>query len=66
MFRKYNISLLDGKWELIRPVLKVKQIPRYGEFIYLSDEEQYYKVLNVIHNITGKHEIFVVVEKYEK
>lgn len=66
MFRKYSISLLDEKWELIRPRIKVKQIPRYGEFIYLSDEKQYYKVLNVIHNMTNKHEIFVVVEKYDK
>lgn len=66
MFKKYNISLMDNKWDMIIQTLKVKHIPRSGELIYLSDQEQYYKVINVIHNITKKHEIFIIVEIFDK
>jgi hypothetical protein len=66
MFGKYNISIMNNAWEMIIPRLKVKHIPRNGELIYLNDLEQYYRVLNVIHNITKKQEIFVIVENYDK
>jgi hypothetical protein len=66
MFKKYNISLMDNKWEMIIQTLKVKHIPRSGELIYLNSQEQYYKVINVIHNITKKHEIFIIVEIFDK
>ena len=66
MFNKYSISLMDEKWNMIIPKMKVKYIPRYGEFIYLTKEGMYYRVLNVIHNITHKHEIFVIVELFDK
>jgi len=66
MFGKYKISIMNNAWEMIIPSLKVKHIPRNGELIYLNDLEQYYRVLNVIHNITNKQEIFVIVENYDK
>ena len=66
MFRKYNVSLMNEKWEMIIQNLKVKHIPRTFEFIYLDNQEQYYKVINVIHNMTSKHEIFIIVEIFDK
>jgi len=63
MFMKYNITILDSKWSPIKSNLKVNTIPRSGEFIYL--DEQYYEVLNVVHSINKKHEIFVVVSELE-
>ncbi len=66
MFKKYNISLMNEKWEMIIQNLKVKHIPRTSEFIYLDNQEQYYKVINVIHNMTNKHEIFIIVEIFDK
>lgn len=66
MFGKYNISIMNNAWEMVTPKLKVKHIPRSGELIYLTDLEQYYRVLNVIHNITNKQEIFIIVENYDK
>ncbi len=66
MFGKYKISIMNNAWEMVIPKLKVKHIPRSGELIYLTDLEQYYRVLNVIHNITNKQEIFVIVENYDK
>jgi hypothetical protein len=66
MFNKYNISLMNEKWEMINQSLKVKYIPRSGEFIYLNNQEQYYKVVNVIHSMTKKHEIFIIIEIFDK
>lgn len=66
MFGKYKISIMNNAWEMVIPKLKVKHIPRMGELIYLTDLEQYYRVLNVIHNITNKQEIFIIVENYDK
>lgn len=66
MFGKYKISIMNNAWEMVIPKLKVKHIPRSGELIYLTDLEQYYRVLNVIHNITNKQEIFIIVENYDK
>ena len=66
MFFGHKISIMDNSWEMIIPRLKVKHIPRSGELIYLTDLEQYYRVLNVIHNVTSKQEIFIIVEIYDK
>ena len=59
--RKYNISLLDSKWNPIKRNMKFSFVPRRDEFIYLVD--RYYQVLNVVHDIQKKHEIFVIVEE---
>lgn len=40
--------------------LKLKVIPRSDEFLFFDD--QYYKVLNVVHKFNDKQDIFVVVE----
>lgn len=62
MFKnKYTISLLDSKWQPLKRNFKVDVIPRANEFIYLNDE--YYKVLNVVHTLNNKQEIFVIIEK---
>jgi hypothetical protein len=66
MFGKSYITLIDEKWEVVKDKLFVKSIPRSGELIYIVEYEQYYKVLNVIHNITKKQDIFVVIENYDK
>ena len=58
---KYNISLLDSKWNPIKRNMKFLFVPRRDEFIYLVD--RYYQVLNVVHDIQKKHEIFVIVEE---
>jgi len=61
LFRKYSVSVLNRKWEPIFPIVKVKHIPRSDEWIYLSDKN-YYRVINVVHNIGKKQGIFLVVE----
>ena len=59
--RKYNITLIDSKWNLIKNSIKFIAIPRRDEFIYLID--RYYQVINVVHNIDKKHNVIVIIEE---
>lgn len=59
--RKYNTSLLDSKWNPIKRNLKLSIIPRIHEYIYYEDK--YYMVLNVVHQLNDKHDIFIIVEE---
>lgn len=62
--KKYSISILDSKWIPIKRNVKMEVVPRRDEYIWF--DEKYYIVLNVVHSITDKLEVFVVVEEKEK
>jgi hypothetical protein len=62
--KKYSISILDSKWIPIKRNVKMEVVPRRDEYVWF--EEKYYIVLNVVHSITDKLEVFVVVEEKEK
>jgi hypothetical protein len=62
--RKYSITLINESWEQIKTTIKLAHIPRKDELIYLEEFEKYFKVINVIHNITKKHGIFLVIQEY--
>lgn len=62
--KKYSISILDSKWIPIKRNVKMEVVPRRDEYIWFEDK--YYIVLNVVHSITDKQEVFVVVEEKEK
>jgi len=60
MFKtKYKVSILNSKWEPIEIKLKLSVIPRRDEYVYLND--QYYQVLNVVHKLNEKQDIFIVI-----
>ncbi len=59
--RKYNITLIDSKWNPIKNTIKFIAIPRRDEFIYLVD--RYYQVINVVHNMNKKHNVIVIIEE---
>lgn len=62
--RKLKISLLNNKWETLIPVFKVDVIPKIGEYMWWTEQDTYYKVINVVHNINdGKVGIFVILEE---
>jgi hypothetical protein len=62
MFKtKYNVTLLDSKWNPIKNNIIFNVIPRKYEYIYYID--RYYHVINVIHNIGKKHGIIIIVEE---
>ena len=58
--KKYTVSMLDSKWVPLKRNVKIVIIPRRDEYIWL--DEKYYIVLNVVHSITDKQEVFVIVE----
>lgn len=57
---KYNVSIIDGKWLPLKRGVKLISVPTIDEFIYM--DETYYRVVSVIHQLTKKHEIIIVVE----
>jgi hypothetical protein len=60
--RKYKVSMLDSKWNPIKRNVKLDVIPKSDEYIW--DTTKYYRVINVVHSIDKKHEIFIIVEEY--
>jgi hypothetical protein len=63
---KYNVSIIDSKWQTIKRNLPWRVIPRKGELILIEDD-QYYEVVSVIHRLNGSdklQEIFLVVDPY--
>lgn len=60
-FKKHKISILNSKWEEIKRNIKIDVIPRRDEFIYLDD--QYYEVLNIVHTLDEKQDIFVIINE---
>ena len=57
--RKLPIQM-KRKWELIKSNVKFVILPRRDEFIYI--DELYFQVLNVVHKLNEKQDIFIVVE----
>ena len=64
LFRRYSISILNKDWQPMTTPLRLKHVPRQGELIFFEQTNQYYKVLNVVHNLTKKQGIFVVVDVF--
>jgi len=61
MFKaKYNVTILDSKWQVIKNNIILSVVPRQGEYIYMDNK--YVNVLNVVHSIDVKHTIFIVIE----
>jgi len=61
---KYTVSILTSKWHPIKRNVEMIIIPRRDEYIYM--DEQYYEVLNVVHMLNEKQDIFVIVNEMVK
>ena len=61
--KKYTISMLDSKWIPLKRNVKMSIIPIRDEYIWI--DEKYFIVLNIVHSITNKQEVFIVVEEQE-
>lgn len=65
LFKRHSISILNKSWQpIIKQGLKVKFIPRQGEFIFIEEKNKYYKVINIIYYLNKNQGIFVVVEEF--
>ncbi len=63
---KYNITLLNTKWNPIKTGLKLGALPRKDEFIYLQDLNKYFEVISIVHSINSKLKVtyFVIVDEF--
>ena len=61
--RKYTVTLLNSKWEVVKRNVNFTFIPRKDEYVYL--DEQYYEVVNVVHMLNKKQDIFVIINEVE-
>lgn len=61
--RKYTVTLLNSKWEIVKINVNFTIIPRKDEYIYL--DEQYYEVVNIVHMLNKKQDIFVIISEVE-
>lgn len=59
--KKYTVTFLNSKWEVVKSEVKLNSIPQRDEYIYMND--RYYDVLNVVHSIDKNHQILVIIEE---
>lgn len=59
--KKYTVTFLNSKWEIVKSDVKLNSIPQRDEYIYMNDK--YYDVLNVVHSIDKNHKILVIIEE---
>jgi len=60
--RTPKVVIVDESFAVIRDDVKMRDIPRYDELIYLQENGPYFRVLNVIHYTNDKHVIYIVVK----
>ncbi len=61
---KYTVSILNSKWYPLKRNVEMVIIPRKDEFIFMDN--QYYEVLNIVHMVNEKQDIFVIVNELVK
>ncbi len=54
----------EGNFKTLKPFIKLKHIPRYSELLYIDGIPTYYRVVNIIHSVSKKHNIWIVVEPF--
>lgn len=59
--KKYTVTLLNSKWEIVKSNVKLISTPKKDEYVFMDNK--YYDVLNVIHTIEKKHKILIIVEE---
>ncbi len=57
--KKYTVTLLNSKWEIVKSNVKLILIPKKDEYVFMDNK--YYDVLNVIHTIGKEHKILIIV-----
>lgn len=59
--KKYTVTLLNSKWEIVKSNVKLISIPKKDEYFFIDNK--YYDVLNVVHTIEKEHKILVIIEE---
>ena len=61
--RKYTITILDCKWQIVKNKVKMDIVPRKDEYLFI--ENQYYEILSIVHNFGEKIGVFLIVNPIE-
>ena len=65
LFKSFQISFLNEKWEVVKNKVWVDAVPRMHEIVYLTEQEKYFRVVNVVYNVHKKTQtIYVIIEEY--
>jgi len=59
--RKYKVTLIDSKWNIVKTNVKIYVLPRRDEYVFFDG--LYYLVLNVVYTLDGKQGIFVIINE---
>ena len=59
--KKYTVTLLNSKWEVLKRNLPIKFIPKKDEFIWTDG--QYYEVVNIVHSIDKSQTVYIIVNE---
>jgi len=59
-----RIYIMDGQYNIIKPNIKLTFIPHSNDLIYFDSVNNYFMVIKVIHKISDRHEIWIVVEQF--
>lgn len=59
--KKYNVILINSKWEIINKNVKLKNLPRQKEYIW--DGTKYYQVINLVHDLKNIKQVSIIVEE---
>jgi len=60
--KKTQIVFCDANFKIFDRYFNLKYLPKQGEMISLSNDDNYYTVLMVIHKLKPKNVIWVIVE----
>lgn len=60
--KKYNIRVINEEWSILMEYKSNIQ-PSIHELILIGDPNEYYEILNIIHNSVGNDFITLIVKK---
>ena len=59
-----RIYIMDGQYNIIKSNIRLGFIPHSDNLICFDSIDDYFMVIKVIHKISDRHEIWVVVEQF--
>ena len=62
--KKCKVSFINTNWEFIKQNVVLDILPNRDELIYIEEFGKYFEVINVVHKLNSKHNIFVIIKEF--
>lgn len=62
--KKCKVSFINPKWEFIKQNVVLDIIPNISELIYIEELGMYFEVMNVVHKLNNKQNIFIIIKEF--